>query len=109
MLMCSSKEYHETIVKALYNSFKGSTLANLVAKYKLIGIQGGDVSRKGWWENLVWRPIRQRALGGIAGDKLRSLVVVGGKSVETYRHHTKFQCLPLHFHNRNFILVLLIV
>lgn len=72
------------MVKALYSSYKGNGLAGLVSRYKLIGLQGGDVSRKGWWENMLWRPIRQKALGGLAGDKLRSLVVVGGESMLSF-------------------------
>ena len=76
----SSREHHEALVRSLYRSFKSSFLGSFAAEHKLLGIQGGNVSRSGWLERLVWKSIRQRPLGGIAGDNLRAVVVVGGKS-----------------------------
>jgi long-chain acyl-CoA synthetase len=78
-----SKAHHEALIKSLNNSFRAHPLGSFAARFKLIGIQGGDISRTGRFEKVVWRSIRQSPLGGIAGKQLRSVVVVDGESCPT--------------------------
>ena len=83
--MYSTAKHHETIVSALQEAYLGNPLARFVSGGKLAELANGYISRTGFWDRLVWGPLRNNTLQGIAGDKLRAMIVVGGQSAVSLR------------------------
>lgn len=81
--------HHAALIKNLHNSFLGHPFGGIAARHRLRSLQEGYVAREGLLDKFVWAPIRNSALGGIAGDDLRAVLVIGGKS--TFLDHTKRQ------------------
>lgn len=45
---------------------------------KVSDLAAGHVSRDGLWEKYIWSDFRGGILSGLAGESLRSVIVVGG-------------------------------
>ena len=81
VLTRSTQQHHETIVTSLQEAYLKNTLAQFVSGSKLNDLANGFISRSTMWDKLVLRSYRASAVRGLAGDKLRALIVVGGMPV----------------------------
>jgi long-chain acyl-CoA synthetase len=75
-LTFSTAQHHEAITSDLHQAYRGNALAKLVSGSKLNDLANGHISRDSIWDKLVWRSLRNNAIGGLAGDRLRALIIV---------------------------------
>jgi hypothetical protein len=82
VLICggSTSKHHSALVSRLHESFSSHSFGAFAARHKLPSLRSGHVSRNGLWDKYVWSGIRESAFGGVAGEKLRGVIVVGGTS-----------------------------
>lgn len=78
-LTTRTDKHHAAIVTPLHEAYLNNPLAKFVSGSKLSALANGYMSRTTTWDKLVWRGMRNGQLRGLAGDKLRALVVVGGE------------------------------
>ena len=75
----SSSKHHSTLLSRLHEAFKAHPLSDFATRHRLPSLRGGHVARDGMWDKYLWSRMREGALGGVAGDKLRGVIVVGGE------------------------------
>lgn len=80
-LITSRKSQHSAMVKDLYRSYQNSSLGPWAIGSKSTENNSGYLSRTGIWDKLVWASVRGGVLGGLLGNRLRTIIVVGGESL----------------------------
>lgn len=70
-------KYHRALLDGLQFSYEAHPWASLAARHKARDLSYGHVSRDGIWDKILWSGMRENAVGGIAGQKLRAVILVG--------------------------------
>ncbi|UOH79436.1 hypothetical protein LQV05_000441 [Cryptococcus neoformans] len=69
--------YHRALLDSLQFSYEAHPWASLAARHKARGISYGHVDRDGIWDKILWSGMRENVMGGVAGRKLRAVILVG--------------------------------
>ncbi|WVQ72284.1 hypothetical protein IAR50_001834 [Cryptococcus sp. DSM 104548] len=70
-------QHHQALVKKLAYSYEAHPYASLAAQHKAHGLRSGHIDRDSLWDKVIWSGMRENVLGGVAGKKLRAVILVG--------------------------------
>nr|XP_031862082.1 uncharacterized protein CI109_002495 [Kwoniella shandongensis]KAA5529154.1 hypothetical protein CI109_002495 [Kwoniella shandongensis] len=72
-----SPKHHHALLDRLQYTYEAHPWAPLAARHKTSSIRAGHVDRHGLWDRVLWSGMRENVLGGIAGQRLRGVILVG--------------------------------
>ncbi|EIW73123.1 hypothetical protein M231_06039 [Tremella mesenterica] len=72
-----TSEHHLSLLTELQTSFVAHPLSAFAARHQTQSIRAGHVSRGGLLDRYLFRNVREGMLGGVAGERLRAVIVVG--------------------------------
>lgn len=70
-------KYHRALLDSLQFSYEAHPWASLAALHKARDLSHGHVDRDGIWDKILWSGMRENVVGGVAGRKLRAVILVG--------------------------------
>ncbi|TYJ57458.1 hypothetical protein B9479_001775 [Cryptococcus floricola] len=70
-------KHHRALVNKLAYSYQAHPYTSLAARHKAHGLRSGHVDRDSIWDKIIWSGMRENVLGGVAGHKLRAVILVG--------------------------------
>ncbi|WVQ64344.1 uncharacterized protein L199_002506 [Kwoniella botswanensis] len=72
-----SPKHHHALLNRLQYTFTSHPFATLAARHKGHSIRAGHIDRDSLWDKVLWSGMRENVLGGIAGQRLRGVILVG--------------------------------
>ncbi|WWC90156.1 uncharacterized protein L201_005089 [Kwoniella dendrophila CBS 6074] len=72
-----SPKHHHALLNRLQYTFTSHPFASLAARHKGHSIRAGHIDRDSLWDRVLWSGMRENVLGGIAGQRLRGVILVG--------------------------------
>ncbi|KAK4686758.1 hypothetical protein P7C73_g3360, partial [Tremellales sp. Uapishka_1] len=70
-------QHHSAMISVLHQKSLSVPFGELAIRHKLPSIKAGHVSRDTLSDKYVWTGLRSSVLGGLVGDRLRAVIVVG--------------------------------
>ncbi|WRT63250.1 uncharacterized protein IL334_000153 [Kwoniella shivajii] len=70
-------KHHHALLDRLQYTYSSHPFATLAARHKGHSIRAGHVDRDSLWDKVIWSGMRENVLGGIAGQRLRGVILVG--------------------------------
>ncbi|WWC67281.1 uncharacterized protein I206_101189 [Kwoniella pini CBS 10737] len=72
-----SPRHHHALLNRLQYTYTSHPFASLAARHKSHSIRAGHIDRDSLWDKVLWSGMRENVLGGIAGQRLRGVILVG--------------------------------
>ncbi|WWC57626.1 uncharacterized protein I303_100158 [Kwoniella dejecticola CBS 10117] len=72
-----SPKHHHALLNRLQYTYTSHPFASLAARHKGHSIRAGHIDRDSLWDRVLWSGMRENVLGGIAGQRLRGVILVG--------------------------------
>ncbi|OCF34867.1 hypothetical protein I316_03413 [Kwoniella heveanensis BCC8398] len=76
-IMFISPKHHHALVERLQYTYTAHPFAAVAARHKNHSIRAGHIDRDSLWDRVLWSGMRENVLGGIAGQRLRGVILVG--------------------------------
>ncbi|WVQ82846.1 hypothetical protein IAT38_004981 [Cryptococcus sp. DSM 104549] len=70
-------KHHHALISRLQYTYEAHPYASYAARHKAHGLKAGHVKRDGLWDKVLWSGMRENVLGGVAGQRLRGVILVG--------------------------------
>ncbi|WVN88510.1 uncharacterized protein L203_103721 [Cryptococcus depauperatus CBS 7841] len=70
-------KHHRALIDRLQYTYEAHPYAALAIRRKVHSIKSGYVDRDGLWDRVIFSGMRENVMGGVAGHKLRAVILVG--------------------------------
>ncbi|KAK8844727.1 hypothetical protein IAR55_006577 [Kwoniella newhampshirensis] len=72
-----SPKHHHALLDRLQYTYEAHPWAPLAARHKSSSIRAGHIDRDSLWDRVLSSGMRENVLGGVAGQRLRGVILVG--------------------------------
>ncbi|WVR03122.1 hypothetical protein IAU60_000112 [Kwoniella sp. DSM 27419] len=72
-----SPKHHHALIERLQYTYTAHPFASVAARHKNHTIRAGHIDRDSLWDKVLWSGMRENVLGGVAGRRLRGVILVG--------------------------------